>query len=147
MISRLDLPRYRFYLGIILLATLTLYSCWKSVQYYDIGILTHQYEMFNNFSNDNVSRVERKLSCLKGELPPNEMVGFVSSLEGRDRRSIFRWTQYALVPINVADSDEPDMLIAYFPDQDNMRNARIDGYSIQIDCKNGVGLFTKAGKN
>ena len=143
----MDLPKYRFIFGVILLAALTLYSCWKSVQYYDIGGITQQYEKFGNFSNDNVSRVERKLSCLKGELSPTEKVGFVSPLEGRDRRSAFRWTQYTLVPINVADSDEPGNLVAFYPEQDNLLKAQSEGYSIILDCKNGVGLLTKAGRN
>jgi len=138
-------PSWRFKIGAILLVGLALYSGWQSIRYYDIGNFTRRYEKFGTLASDDISRFENQLACARAELSPGEHVGFVSSLKGEKFTEVYLWAQYALAPIIVTRGDSQGNMIAYYPDDQNLRQARADGYSILVDCQNGVGLLAPAG--
>jgi hypothetical protein len=82
---------------------------------------------------------------VRAELSPGEQVGFVSPLEGDQWTEVYLWTQYALAPIIVTRDVPQEKMIAYYPGEQNLERARADGYSILIDCQNGVGLLAAGG--
>ena len=135
---------WRFKFGAILLVSLALYSGWQSIRYYDIGIFTHRYEKYGTLASDSISRLENRLACLQAELAPGERVGFVSPLKGDDWGEVYRWTQYALAPAIVNSAETQGKMIAVYPGEKNLKQAKAEGYSILVDCHNGVGLLTLA---
>lgn len=138
-------PHWRFKIGAILLVGLALYSGWQSVRYYDISIFTRRYEKFGTLASDNISRFANQLACVQTELSPGERVGFISPLEGDQWTEVYLWTQYALAPVIVTRDGSPEKMIAYYPGEQSLAQAREDGYSILIDCHNGVGLLAPVG--
>lgn len=138
-------PSWRFKIGAILLVGLALYSGWQSIHYYDIGVFARRYEKFGSLASDNLSRFENQLACVRAELSPGERVGFVSPLEGDQQTEVYLWTQYALAPVIVTRDVPQEKMIAYYPGEKNLQQARADGYSILVDCHNGVGLLAPEG--
>lgn len=138
-------PSWRFTIGAILLVGLALYSGWQSVRYYDLGVFIRRYERFGTLASDNISRFEKQLACVRAELSPGERVGFVSPLEGDQWTEVYLWAQYALAPVIVTRDGSSEKMIAYYPGEQSLAQARVDGYSILVDCQNGVGLLAPAG--
>lgn len=137
---------WRFVLGTILLAALAVYSGWQSMHYYDINIFIRRYQIYGDIASDGISRLEQQLSCLRAELSPGEEIGFVSPLKGIDRGEIYRWTQYALVPTIVTENQAAEKLVAIYPGEKDLEQAPTDGYTILVDCQNGVGLLSATRK-
>lgn len=136
---------WRFKIGAILLVSLAIYSGWQSIRYYDIGVFIRRYEKFGTLASDSLSRYENQLACVKTELSPGERVGFVSPLEGDQWTEAYLWTQYALAPVVVARDGPQEKMIAYYPGQKSLALAEAAGYSILVDCHNGVGLLAPEG--
>jgi hypothetical protein len=134
-------PTWRFKIGAILLAGLALYSGWQSIRYYNLGVFTRRYEKFGTLASDNISRYQNQLACTRAGLSPGERVGFVSPLKGDQWTEAYLWTQYALAPVVVARDGPQEKIIAYYPGEQSLAQARADGYSIVLDCHNGVGLL------
>lgn len=136
---------WRFQIGAILLVGLALYSGWQSVRYYDIRVFTRRYERFGTLASDNISRFDNQLACVRAELSPGERVGFVSPLKGDQWTEVYLWTQYVLAPVIVARDGPQEKMIAYYPGEQSLAQARADGYSILLDCHNGIGLLAPVG--
>ena len=138
-------PSWRFKIGAILLVVLALYTGWQSIQYYDASLLIRRYENFGTFASDNISRFESQLACVRPELSPGEHVGFISPLKGDQWTEAYLWAQYALAPVIVTRGDVQGKMVAYYPGEQSLKQAGADGYTILIDCHNGIGLLAPAG--
>ena len=135
---------WRFRIGSILLVTLAAYSGWISFWKNDIRQFISRYEKVGSIGSNSISRFERKFSCLKDDLAPDERVGFISPYTGDVWTEFYYLTQYTIAPTIVTRDESMDKVIAVYPDKKSIDQVIEEGYIILDNCQNGIGLVTPA---
>jgi hypothetical protein len=100
---------------------------------------------------DEITAYEARYQELKHTLPPDSVVGYLSDpvppdlprSEGRTRFKRFVLTQYALAPVIVVRSTEPDLVVGNFESPAHADTASAFHLTLVRDFGDGVMLFRK----
>jgi hypothetical protein len=136
---------WRFKIGALLLVGFALYSSLQAFIKYDIRDFIERYRRYGEIASDKISQFEAGLSCARSVLSPDEQVGFISNYEGADWSQVYLWTQYTLAPVIVLPSQDAEKLVAVYSGSDRLGQVKDAGFTILVNCKNGIGLVAREG--
>lgn len=93
---------------------------------------------------DEITQFERRLAPVKAALPPRGVVGWTSDVPQQKRQATFILSMYALTPLVVVDSTDPEMIVGVFERPGGIEAfARAAGATVVRDFGMGVALFRK----
>ncbi len=90
---------------------------------------------------DEYSVYEKKFECVKGSIPPDAVVGYVSS---STTNYGYNLSQYALAPNIIVNDADMRYVLGNFDDTTKISELNsIKGLSLIKNCGNGVALFKR----
>ena len=109
-----------------------------------IGKYCLQRNPFAPYSVDEITRNLQRFDTLKKMLPEHGTVGYISDKLGDDGSWDYYQTQYALSPIIIDRTANPEIVIGNFRDPNVVQQILIeDSLTVQKDLGNGVLLLAR----
>ena len=132
-------------IGVSLIILFTFGSLLFTIRYQRPVNLVRKAIENSQLSIDSITRYERRLSCIKVDLAPEAVVGFISSVDSDQYTEYYLLTQYALSPVIVDMTTDHPTVIGYFPEAGYEDTLQDSGLILIKDCGNGVMLFLQRG--
>jgi hypothetical protein len=139
---------WRVKLGIVFVVFFSLFQSFRALEYYDPLFVWNKVQKGGGISTDSLTIYKKNISCLISEVPPDQVVGFVTSVPDKkqQRSAIYHMTQFAIVPLLLEDTLDHDFVIAYFPNKVKPKPDVPIGFSVAKQCTDEISLLKRNAK-
>ncbi len=134
-------PTWRTHLALGLVVATALFSLVQGILYFQPELFVAFFREDTPLPSDFVTRNERLLRCIADALPAEEVVGFVTDIEGAAHRERYRITQYVLAPILVDDSNNHRYIIGIFSNPNQPFPLDPSEFPPLMSCSPGIYLL------
>jgi hypothetical protein len=129
--------------GIVAVVALALLALYNTLRYQDAGEILSRAQRSGRWMGYSLIRFEVQWDCLREDLEPHALVGFVTPLPPEIATEYYLLAQYTLAPVLVENSAQHALVLGYAPDPgdlDTLLSAH-PNLRVRKNCQNGVILF------
>jgi len=129
--------------GILVVAGLALLALYNTLRYQDAGEILSRAQRSGQWMSYSLIRFEEQWDCLRDDLEPDAVVGFVTPLPPEIATEYYLLAQYTLAPVLVENSAQHGLVLGYAPGPGDLEVLLSADPNLRErkNCQNGVILF------
>lgn len=139
------LGRLRENIGILFVVVLSFLALFNTLNYQDSLELLNRAKRTGRWMSYSLIRYEERWDCLRNDLQPDSIIGFVTPLPPFLAIEYYQLTQYTLSPVVVDNSENYALVLGYAPNPGDFETlqGRYPNLRVVKQCNEEVFLFRR----